>query len=189
MPDASLLNAKVIVVGVTGGIAAYKSAQLVSALRKAGAEVYVLMTPSAAHFIGPLTLRTLSQHPVVTDMWDPGNPWEEPHIYLGERADAYVIAPATAHTIAKLALGLADDVITATALATRAPVLLAPAMSDIMYESPTVQEHLRALRSRGYRTIGPVVGWLASGKEAIGRMAEPDAIIEELIAMLSERKA
>ncbi|HEV8352878.1 MAG TPA: flavoprotein [bacterium] len=183
------LRDKVIVVGVTGGIAAYKSAQLVSTLRKAGVEVYVLMSPSASNFIGPLTLRTLSQHPVITDMWDPGNPWEEPHVYLGERADVYVIAPATAHTIARLALGLADDVITATALATRAPVLIAPAMSDVMYAQPTVQEHLRALRSRGYRIVGPVVGWLASGKEAIGRMAEPDAIVEEIIAALQERRA
>lgn len=187
--DVSVLRDKVVVVGVTGGIAAYKAAQLVSALRKAAAEVYVLMTESAAHFIGPLTLRTLSAHPVVTDMWDPGNPWEEPHVYLGGRADAYVIAPATAHTIAKLALGLADDVITATALATRATVLLAPAMSDVMYGSSTVQDHLRTLHSRGVRTIGPVVGWLASGKEAMGRMAEPDAILDELVAMLSERKA
>jgi phosphopantothenoylcysteine decarboxylase/phosphopantothenate--cysteine ligase len=183
------LRGKVVVVGVTGGIAAYKSAQLVSTLRKAGADVYVLMSPSAAQFIGPLTLRTLSQHPVMTDMWDPGNPWEEPHVYLGERADVYVIAPATAHTIARLALGLADDVITATALATRAAVLIAPAMSDVMYGQPTVQDHLRALRSRGHRIVGPVVGWLASGKEAIGRMAEPDAIVEEIIAVLQERKA
>lgn len=189
MPDIRVLQEKFIVVGVTGGIAAYKAAQLVSALRKAEAEVYVVMTASAAQFIGPLTLRTLSAHPVVIDMWDPGNPWEEPHVYLGERADAYVIAPATAHTIAKLALGLADDIVTATALATRATVLLAPAMSDVMYESPSVQEHLRTLRGRGVRTVGPVVGWLASGKEAMGRMAEPDAIIDELVRILEERQA
>lgn len=189
MPDATALRGKVIVVGVTGGIAAYKAAQLVGALRKAAADVYVVMTASAAQFIGPLTLRTLSAHPVVLDMWDPANPWDEPHVSLGERADAYVIAPATAHTIAKLALGLADDVITAIALATRAPILLAPAMSDIMYGSPTVQDHLRTLRGRGVRTIGPVVGWLASGKEAMGRMAEPDAIVTELTAILEDKRA
>jgi phosphopantothenoylcysteine decarboxylase/phosphopantothenate--cysteine ligase len=183
------LEGKVVVVGVTGGIAAFKAASLVSTLRKGGADVYVLMSPSATEFIGPLTLRTLSAHPVVTDMWDPRNPWDEPHVYLGERADAYVIAPATAHTIARLALGLADDVITATALATRAPVLIAPAMSDVMYQQTTVQEHLRTLRSRGYRIVGPVVGWLASGKEAIGRMAEPDAIVEEIRSALAERRA
>lgn len=183
-----VLEDKIIVVGVTGGIAAFKAAHLVSTLRQRGAEVFVVMSPSAAQFIGPLTLRTLSAHPVITEMWDPGNPWEEPHVYLGERADAFVIAPATAHTIARLALGLADDVITATALATRAAVLVAPAMSDTMYQQPTVQEHLRTLRSRGYRIVGPVVGWLASGKEAIGRMAEPDAIVGEIVAALMERR-
>ncbi len=183
------LNGRIVAVGVTGGIAAFKSASLVSMLRKAGADVYVLMSPSAAQFIGPLTLRTLSTHPVITDMWDPGNPWEEPHVWLGERADAYVIAPATAHTIARLALGLADDVITATALATRAALVIAPAMSDAMFAHATVQEHLRALRGRGCRIVGPVVGWLASGKEAIGRMAEPEAIVEEIAAALAERRA
>lgn len=181
------LEGKFIVVGVTGGIAAYKAPHLVSALRKQGAEVHVVMTPSAAQFVQPLTFRTLSQHPVITDMWDPMNPHEEPHVYLGERAALYVIAPATAQTIAKLALGLADDVVTATALATRAPVILAPAMSDIMYEHPATQEHLETLRARGYRVIGPEVGWLASGKEAIGRMSEPDAILEEIVTILEER--
>lgn len=184
MSERERLAGKFIVVGVTGGIAAYKVAQVVSRLRKLGAEVHVVMTASATHFITPLTFRTLSQHPVITDIWDPGNPYDEPHVHLGECAALYVIAPATAHTLAKLALGLADDIVTATALATRAPVLLAPAMSDIMYEHPTTQEHLRTLRSRGYRVIGPEVGWLASGKEAIGRMSEPDAIVDEIYAIL-----
>lgn len=181
------LGGKFIVVGVTGGIAAYKAAHLVSALRKQGAEVHVVMTPAAAQFVQPLTFRTLSQHPVMTDMWDPANPHEEPHVYLGERADLYVIAPATAQTIAKLALGLADDIVTATALATHAPVLIAPAMSDIMYEHPATQDHLKTLRSRGVRVIGPEVGWLASGKEAIGRMTEPEAIVEEISTILEAR--
>lgn len=181
------LAGKQIVVGVSGGIAAYKVPQVVTSLRKLGAEVHVVLTVSATRFVQPLTFRTLSMHPVITDMWDPDNPYDEPHVYLGERADLYVIAPATAHTLAKLALGLADDVVTAMALATRAPVLLAPAMSDLMYEHPTTQEHLRTLVSRGYRTIGPVVGWLASGKEAIGRMAEPEAIVDEISAILEAR--
>lgn len=184
MTNAKRLDGKTIVVGVTGGIAAHKAALLVTGLRKLGAQVYVVMTGSATHFVQPLTFRVLSQHPVITDMWDVQNPYEEPHVYLGERADLYVIAPATAHTMAKLALGLADDVITALALATRAPVLLAPAMSDAMYEHPTTQEHLQTLRRRSYRTIGPEVGWLASGKEAIGRMSEPEAIVEEICAIL-----
>jgi len=181
------LDRKFIVVGVTGGIAAYKAAHLVSTLRKQGADVHVVMTASAIQFVQPLTFRTLSKNPVITDMWDPNNPHEEPHVYLGERADLLIIAPATAQTIAKLALGLADDVVTATALATRAPVLLAPAMSDIMYEHPSTQEHLKTLRGRGCRVIGPEVGPLASGKEAIGRMSEPDAIVEEIAAILEAR--
>ncbi len=178
---------KIVVVGVTGGIAAYKAAQLVSTLRRFGADVYVIMTSSAARFVGPLTFRALSAHPVISDLWSPDNPWDEPHVFLGERAHLYVIAPATAQTLAKLALGFSDDVVSATALATRAPVLLAPAMSDLMYEHPATQEHLRTLRARGYHVIGPEVGRLASGKEGIGRMAEPDAIVEEIAALLEAR--
>lgn len=181
------LAGKVVLVGVTGGIAAYKAAQVVSRLRQQGAEVHVLMTASASRFVQPLTFRTLSGHPVITDLWDPNNPYDEPHVALGERASLYVIAPATAHTLAKLALGLADDPISATALATRAPVLLAPAMHDAMYEHPTVQEHLRILRERGYRVIGPETGWLASGKRGTGRMSEPDAIVDEISAILDTR--
>lgn len=178
---------KIVVVGVTGGIAAYKAAQLVSTVRRFGADVYVVMTSSAARFVGPLTFRALSAHPVISDLWSPDNPWDEPHVFLGERAHLYVIAPATAQTLAKLALGFSDDVVSATALATRAPVLLAPAMSDLMYEHPATQEHLRTLRARGYHVIGPEVGRLASGKEGIGRMAEPDAIVEEIAALLEAR--
>lgn len=185
--QAGRLAGKCIVVGVTGGIAAFKAAHVVTGLRKLGAEVHVVMTAAAAQFVSPLTFRVLSQHPVVADMWDPQSSHDEPHVALGERADLYVIAPATAHTLAKLALGLADDAVAATALATRAPVLVAPAMTDTMYEHPTTQEHLQTLRRRGVRAIGPVVGWLASGKEAIGRMAEPEAIIEEICAILDAR--
>lgn len=178
---------KVLVVGVSGGIAAYKTVHVVSTLRRMGAVVHVIMTPAAAQFVGPLTFRTLSGQPVITDMWDPDNPWEEPHVYLGERAHLYLIAPATAHTLAKLALGLADDVVCATALATRAPVLLAPSMSDLMYEHPATQAHLATLRDRRYHFVGPVIGRLASGKEGIGRMAEPVAIIDEINAILEAR--
>lgn len=181
------LDGKVVVVGVTGGVAAFKTAHLVTGLRKLGAEVHVAMTTGAAQFVSPLTFRALSQHPVVSDLWDPQSPYDEAHVALGERADIFTIAPATAHTLAKLALGLADDAVTATALATRAPVLVAPAMTDTMYEHPTTQEHLQALRRRGVRVIGPVVGWLASGKEAIGRMAEPEDIVEEICAILEAR--
>ena len=187
MDQTQRLAGKVVVVGVTGGVAAFKAAHLITGLRKLGAEVHAIMTSAAAQFVSPLTFRAVSQHPVVTDMWDAQGPYEEAHVALGERADLLVIAPATAHTLAKLALGLADDVVSATVLATRAPVLLAPAMSDAMYEHPTTQEHLQSLCRRGVRAIGPVVGWLASGKEAIGRMAEPDAIIEEICTILEAK--
>jgi phosphopantothenoylcysteine decarboxylase/phosphopantothenate--cysteine ligase len=187
MSKAGRLAGKVIVVGVSGGVAAFKAAHLVTGLRKLGADVWVVMTAGAAQFVSALTFRTLSQHPAVTDLWDPHNAEDEPHVALGGRAALYVIAPATAHTLAKLALGLADDVVSATALATRAPVLVAPAMMDAMYEHPTTQDHLQTLRRRGVRVIGPVVGWLASGKEAIGRMAEPDAIVEEICAILEAK--
>lgn len=178
------LEGRCVVVGVTGAVAAHKTAQVVTGMRKEGAEVHVVMTPSAAQFVSPLTFRALSQRPVTTDLWDPHSEYDEPHVALGEQADLLIIAPATAHSIAKLALGLADDAVSATALATRAPILLAPAMSDAMYEHPTTQEHLTTLRGRGVRTIGPEVGRLASGKEAIGRMAEPEAIVEEICRML-----
>lgn len=181
------LRGKVIVVGVSGGIAAYKTAQVVSRLRQLGAEVHVVMTGSATHFVSALTFRTLSQQPVITTLWDPENPYDEPHVVLGERASLYLIAPATAHTIARLAIGLADDALTATALVTRAPILLAPAMHDAMYEHQTTQDHLRTLRERGYHLIGPETGWLASGRQGIGRMSEPDAIVEEILAILDAR--
>ncbi len=179
------LAGKVVLVGVTGGIAAYKVGSVVSGLRKEGAEVHVLMTAAATQFVGPLTFRALSQHPVLSDMWGTENPWEEPHVALGARADLFIIAPATAHTLAKLALGLADDLVTATALATRAPLLIAPAMSDLMYAHPTVDEHLETLRSRGAHIIGPEYGRLASGREGMGRMSEPETILREALRLLT----
>jgi phosphopantothenoylcysteine decarboxylase/phosphopantothenate--cysteine ligase len=176
---------KVVLVGITGGVAAYKVGYVVSGLRQEGAEVHVLMTAAAAQFVQPLTFRALSQQPVLTDMWAAENPWEEPHVTLGARADLFIIAPATAHTLAKLALGLADDLVTATALATRAPLLIAPAMSDLMYAHPTVDEHLEKLRSRGAHIVGPEYGRLASGREGMGRMSEPETILREALRLLT----
>ena len=181
------LSGRVILVGVTGGIAAFKAAHLVSRLRQLDAEVHVLMTEAATAFVAPLTFRTLSGHPVTTSLWDPENPYDEPHVVLGERASLFVIAPATAQTLARLALGLADDPVSATALATRAPMLLAPAMHEAMFTHPATQEHLRILRDRGCRIIGPETGWLAAGRTGLGRMSEPDAIIEEIFAILDVR--
>src|SRR5437879_11893513 len=183
MEQTERLAGKVIVVGVTGGVAAFKAAHFVTGLRQLGAEVHAVMTSAATQFVSPLTLRAHPPHPVVTDMWDAQTPYDEPHVTLGERADLLVIAPATAQMLAKLALGLTDDVVSATVLATRAPVVVAPAMSDTMYQHPTTQEHLQTLRRRGVRIIGPVVGWLASGKEASGSLAEPDASSAALFAI------
>jgi phosphopantothenoylcysteine decarboxylase/phosphopantothenate--cysteine ligase len=178
------LDGRVVLVGVTGGIAAFKTAQLVSRLRQLGAEVHVLMTAAAASFIAPLTFRTLSGNPVITSLWDPENPYDEPHVVLGERASLYVIAPATAQTLARLALGLADDAVSATALVARAPLLVAPAMHEAMFLHPATQEHLRILRDRGCRIIGPETGWLAAGRKGLGRMSEPETILEEILAVL-----
>ena len=185
---AGTLTGRVVVVGVCGSIAAYKVAIVVRRLRAAGAEVHVLMTPAAVRFVGPATFRALAHRPVITDMWDPHNPWDEPHVALGELADLYLIAPATADMVGKLAAGFADDVVCATALATRAPLLLAPAMSDRMATSAAVQDNLARLRTRGVRVIGPDRGPLASGKVGLGRMAEPEAIAAKVAALLGGRK-
>ena len=178
-----------VVVGVCGSIAAYKAAVVVRRLQQEGAEVHVLMTPAATRFVGPTTFRALSHRPVITDMWDPGGPWDEPHVALGERADLYVILPATADMVGKLAAGLADDLVCATALATRAPLLVVPAMSDRMAESPVVQDNLARLRERGVHVIGPEHGPLASGKIGLGRMVEPEAVVAEVVALAGGRAA
>ncbi|MDR5683017.1 MAG: flavoprotein [Armatimonadota bacterium] len=175
-----------VLVGVCGGISAYKIASLVSALRREGNRVHVLMTASAQRFVGPVTFRALSQNPVTTDMWDPHGPYDEPHVALGSQADLYVIAPATAQTIACLAHGFADDVVTATALATRAPVLLAPAMSEEMWQHPATRRNVARLQEWGYRFVGPVRGRLASGQEGWGRMAEPEEILAAARVLLKE---
>jgi phosphopantothenoylcysteine decarboxylase / phosphopantothenate---cysteine ligase len=186
---AGTLAGRVVVVGVCGSIAAYKVAIVVRRLQQEGAEVHVLMTPAATRFVGPPTFRALSHRPVLTDMWDPAGPWDEPHVALGERADVYLIAPATADVIGKLAAGLADDLVSATALATRAPMLVVPAMSDRMAESPVVQDNLARLRARGVHVIGPDRGPLASGKVGLGRMAEPEVIFAEVVVLAGGRPA
>ncbi|HLW59916.1 MAG TPA: flavoprotein [bacterium] len=184
---AGSLAGRVVVVGVTGSIAAYKVAVVVRRLRGEDADVYVLMTAAAVRFVGPATFRALSHHPVITDMWDPNGPWDEPHVALGELADLYLIAPASADMLGRLAAGLAGDIVSATALATRAPLVVAPAMSDRMAESPVVQENLARLRARGVDVIGPDRGPLASGKSGLGRMAEPEAIVSTVAARLGGR--
>ena len=174
-----------MVLGVSGSIAAYKAAVIVRLLRERGAEVFVVMTPAAARFVTPLTFRALSHQPVVADMWAGDTPWEEPHVALGDRADLLLVAPATADMLARLAGGFGDDPVSATVLATRAPVVVAPAMSDAMAQSPVVQENLARLRARGVHVVGPEHGPLASGRVGLGRMTEPEAIVEAVTAILA----
>jgi len=177
---ARSLEGKTIVVGVSGGIACYKAAELVRLLTAAGACVRVAMTANATQFITPLTLQTLSGEPVATNTFDLGQESAIGHIRLAETADAIVVAPATANVIGKMAAGIADDLLTTLLLATRAPVLVAPSMNMHMYENPVVQENLGKLRKRGFRVVEPGSGFLACGYEGPGRLAGPAAIVAEV---------
>ncbi len=181
----SVLSGKTIVLGVSGGIAAYKSAELVRLLVNSGAIVRVMMTRNATEFITPLTLQTLSSNPVATDTFSLTQESEIGHIRLADAADAIVIAPATADVIAKAAVGIADDIVTTVLLATRAKVAFAPAMNVHMYEHPTVAENLARLRSRGAVIVDPGEGALACGYEGKGRLADPAIIVAEIEKMLS----
>ena len=182
-----MLAGKAIVLGVTGGIAAYKAAEIVRLLVKDGATVRVVMTRNAQEFITPLTLQTLSGNPVSTETFSLTQESEIGHIRLADTANLLLVAPATANVIAKLAHGLADDLLTTVVLATTAPVLVAPAMNVHMYAHPTVQENLRKLASLGYRLIEPAEGFLACGYEGKGRLADPEDIVEEVRAALTKK--
>ena len=178
------LKGKSIVLGVTGGIAAYKSCDVVSRLKKLGAEVDVIMTRSACQFVQPLTFRTLSHRPVVVDTFAESENWEVAHIVLAERADLLLIAPATANILAKMAAGIADDMLSTTWLATKAPVLVAPAMNTVMFENIVTQNNLRTLQSRGVLVVGPEGGVLACGDVGAGRMSQPDDIVAACVKIL-----
>lgn len=180
-----MLSGKTVVLGVTGGIAAYKACELTSRLRKAGAQVYVVMTKNACEFVVPLTFETLSNHPVVTDTFARPEKWEVEHVALAKRADVFVIAPATANIMAKLAVGLADDMLSTTALATRAPLLIAPAMNTGMWENAATRQNVETLRARGARLIGPEGGFLACGDQGAGRMSEPETIFDAIAETLA----
>lgn len=177
-----------IIVGVTGGIAAYKAAALCSQLVKRGAEVRVVMTEAATRFITPLTFQSITKHPVAVDTFDEHDPSVIQHIHLADWADVFVVAPATADVIAKAACGLADDMLTTTLLATRAPVIVAPAMNVHMLANPIVQENIRRLRERGFVFVDPGEGPLACGYTGKGRLAEPDEIVEVVAAVLQRKK-
>lgn len=173
-----------VVVGVTGGIACYKAAELVRLLVKAGFRVQVVMSRGAMEFVAPLTFQTLSGNPVATETFNLTQESQIGHIQLADSADLFVIAPATANFIGKMANGVADDLLTTVILATRAPVLVAPAMNIHMYENPIVQENLRKLRRVGYYLMEPAEGYLACGYEGKGRLPDPEIILEEVHRLL-----
>ena len=179
---------KTIVLGITGGIAAYKAADLASKLVQAGARVETVMTESAMKFITPLTLRNITGRPVVTNMFELTSEYNEEHIALAEAADAIVIAPATANTIARLATGIADNMLGTVVLATEKPVIIAPAMNDVMYRNPVTQENINRLKARGFVFIEPEYGRLASGKIGKGRLPETAKIIETIEKVLGANK-
>jgi len=182
-----MLTNKTIVLGISGGIAAYKAADIASKLTQDGARVEVVMTEAATKFIAPLTLRSLTSRPVVTDMFAPYTEHKSVHIALAEAADLVVIAPATANTIAKIAAGIADNMLCCVVLATEAPVIVAPAMNDNMFQNSITQDNLSKLKARGFIIVDPTHGRLASGKTGRGRLADVETIIGAVHQLLGER--
>lgn len=178
------LTGRTVVLGITGGIAAYKACELASRLRKAGAETYVIMTKNACEFVAPLSFETLTNHPVVTDTFARPETWEVEHVALAKKADIFVIAPATANILAKMAGGIADDMLSTTVLATKAPVLVAPAMNTGMWENAATQANAETLKKRGVHFVGPEGGYLACGDTGAGRMSEPEAIFDAICGLL-----
>ncbi len=181
-----MLRGKVVVIGITGGIAAYKCAELVSRLRKSGAEVHVVMTPNACNFIGPLTMQSLSANPVHVEMFGESKLGGIEHIELAQRADLVVVAPASANIIAKAACGMADNLLATVLLARKGQVLLAPAMNTAMYLNPLTQANLSKLKGLGYQVLEPGVGFQACGDQGPGRMPEPSEIFAACERILSE---
>jgi len=178
--NRSNLRGKKIVLGVTGCIAAYKACDLVSKLTQAGAEVRVVMTRSACEFVTPLTFRSLSRQPVFTEMFSAPEEFDPVHVSLAEWADLLVIAPATANIIGKIAGGIADDLLSCIVIATKAPVLLAPAMNTAMWENRIVRENVKKLKAQGYHFAGPESGYLACGCEGIGRLSVVEDILDAI---------
>ena len=175
-----------VVLGITGGIAAYKACGIVSKLKKSGVNVDVIMTENATKFITPLTLETLSSNPVATDMFSDKGHWEVEHVSLANKADVLLVAPATANIIGKVACGIADDMLSTTIMATKAKVIFAPAMNVNMYDNPIVQENIKKLMSFGYDFIDSETGMLACGIEAKGRLASLDVIVDYVLKKLGE---
>ncbi len=183
-----MLKSKEIIIGVTGGIAAYKAADLVSCLRQQGMGVTVVMTESAARFVTPLTFQALSGNRVYTRMFDDEASYDYAHISLADRVDVVLIAPATANIIAKLAHGIADDLLSTFILAVRVPVLIAPAMNVNMYENPIVQENIKKLKKAGRVIIEPDSGYLACGQQGRGRLATREKIVKAIQSALKNKR-
>lgn len=182
------LSEKTIVLGVTGGIAAYKAAEICSTLVKAGGSVHVVVTEHATRFVGPVTFRALTGNQVITSLWDEPREYEIAHISLPDKADAFLIAPATANILGKIASGVADDMLSTMVMATSAPVILAPAMNFRMWENPVVKANVERLESLGYVFVNPEVGRLACGEEGVGRLAEPKKIVQAVIDCLEKKQ-
>lgn len=183
-----MLTGKTIVLGVTGGIAAYKSANLASLLVKLHADVHVIMTQNATHFITPMTFETLTNNKCIVDTFDRNFSFDVKHVSLAKRGDLFVVAPCTANVIGKLAHGICDDMLTTTMLATKAPKLIAPAMNTGMWENPILQDNLTKLQGYGYHIIEPIVGRLACGDTGTGKMNSEEVIIEHILTFMAKEQ-
>ena len=177
-----------VVLGVTGGLAVYQACELLRLLQKRGIDVFVVMTQNACRFVAPLTFETLSGHPVAVDTFDRPQTWEVEHIALAKRADLFLIAPATANIMGKMACGIADDMLSTTVMATRAPVLVAPAMNTGMWENAAVQQNVKTLRARGVEIVAPVSGHLACGDSGAGKLEDVAVIAERACKLLFAKK-
>lgn len=185
---SSEMKKSCVVLGVTGGIAVYKACELLRLLQKRGIDVFVVMTQNACRFVAPLTFETLSGHPVAVDTFDRPQTWEVEHIALAKRADLFLIAPATANIMGKMACGIADDMLSTTVMATRAPVLVAPAMNTGMWENAAVQQNVKTLRARGVEIVAPVSGHLACGDSGAGKLEDVAVIAERACELLFAKK-
>ena len=185
---SSELKKPCVVLGVTGGIAVYKACELLRLLQKRGIDVFVVMTQNACRFVAPLTFETLSGHPVAVDTFDRPQTWEVEHIALAKRADLFLLAPATANIMGKMACGIADDMLSTTVMATRAPVLVAPAMNTGMWENAAVQQNVKTLRVRGVEIVAPVSGHLACGDNGAGKLEDVAVIAERACELLFSKR-
>ena len=183
-----MLKGKTVVIGVSGGIAVYKACDVVSRLKKLNANVHVIMTKSAAEFVTPLTFQSLSQNYVVSDMFEEPKTWDVEHISLAKKADVFLIAPATANVIGKVANGIADDMLTTTVMATTGKVLIAPAMNTNMYRNPILQRNISILKELGYNFVDPDSGRLACGDIGEGKLASPEKIVDAVVDLFNEDK-